>query len=291
MVDLAVLPEYAYDLPPVEVLASRYGPAALARKHRCPVVFGARETIADGSNFYNVAAVIDADGKMLGSFAKQRPVPLFRDGIAGKNRPVFPMDRGVLGVAVCYDFDAPAIAATLVGQGATVLVDPTFDAMSWSRIQHVHHELLLRLRAVENDRWILRCASSGRSEAVDPHGYPSANGIEIGKTGSAVVGFAHAAEASYPLGGQLYFLGPVAAAACLVYVLWFWLWRRSGHPVSGAAGHAVPNASASQPPGKTDAPFPESLPHLKARRVPLIDRKDQGVEQWRAIAEWPHPRS
>jgi apolipoprotein N-acyltransferase len=226
-IDLVVLPEYAYRSAPAQVLASRYGPAKLARKYRCPVVFGATEERADRTNYYNVAAVTDAEGNLLGTFAKQHPVPLFRDGIPGDSRPVFPVAGGVLGVAVCYDFDAPEIAATLVRRGATVLVDPTFDAMSWGRIQHEHHELLLRLRAVENDRWVLRCASSGRSEAVDPHGFPSAAGVAIGPAGSVVVDYAHAEEGSYPLGGQLHILGPLAAAGCLGYLILFWARRRA----------------------------------------------------------------
>jgi len=41
--DLAVLPEYAYTLPPSFALKSPNGPASLARKLSCPVVFGAVE--------------------------------------------------------------------------------------------------------------------------------------------------------------------------------------------------------------------------------------------------------
>lgn len=211
--DLAVLPEYSY-LSTKTALKSQNGPVALARKVGAPVVFGAGESEFEADDFENVAAVIDADGNLLGTFPKQRPVPLFHDGVPGRRRPVFPVEQGVLGVAVCYDFDAPEIAASLVRQGATVLVAPTFDAMSWGRIQHDNHELLLRLRAVENDRWILRAASSGRSEAVDPHGVPSREGVEVGATGTAVVAYGH--RDTQPLGGQLWFFGPLAALGSLV---------------------------------------------------------------------------
>jgi apolipoprotein N-acyltransferase len=224
-VQLAVLPEYAYRSSPAQALTSPHGPAQLARGCDCPVIFGARADAA-GKKFRNVAVVIDSRGRVLGDFTKQHPVPLFLDGVAGTERPVFPLRQGTLGIAICYDFDAPEVAADLVRRGATVLVAPTFDAMSWGRLQHRHHELLLRLRAVENDRWILRSASSGRSEAVNPHGEPSVQGVEIGETGFAIVAFAH--SDSFPWGGQAHVLGPIAAAASGLVVGAYWLRRLLG---------------------------------------------------------------
>src|SRR5205814_4674016 len=116
------------------------------------------------------------------------------------------------------DFDAPAVAAALVHSGATVLVAPTMDAMSWGRVQHEHHALLFRLRAVENDRWLVRASSSGRSEVVSPRGVTSNEGIEVGQVGQVVLPFAH--RNSWALGGWLAVLGPVAAAGTVVFLLW-----------------------------------------------------------------------
>ncbi|HEV3258890.1 MAG TPA: nitrilase-related carbon-nitrogen hydrolase [Gemmataceae bacterium] len=209
-VDLAVLPEYAYYASPGMALRSKHGPRALARKTSSPVVFGAVEGNDSDRDYRNIAAVIDAGGQLIGTFTKQRPLPLFRDGIPGTTRPVFPLEQGTLGVAICYDFDAPEVAAALVRQGATVLVVPTFDARSWGTTEHVQHELLVRLRAVENDRWVLRAVSSGRSEAIDPRGYPSQDGLDIGSVGYVTVPFAH--RGSRPPGTYASGLGPAAAA-------------------------------------------------------------------------------
>jgi len=216
-VDLAVLPELAYTSSPQVVIAQTQGPASLARKVSSPVVFGAVEGNYFDARFSNVAAVITADGELLGTFPKQRPVPLMKDGLPGQQRPVFPLEQGVLGVGICYDLDAPAIAAALVRSGATVFVVPTYDALWWTRIQHVHHELLLRLRAVENDRWVLRAASSGRSEVVNPRGIPSEEGIAIGDEGFLVLPFAH--RHTTPLGGQLALLGPAAGIGTMLFLL------------------------------------------------------------------------
>ena len=190
-VDLAVMPEFAYHFGPEAVIKGPQGPGLLAKTLHAPVVFGAVRGTYGEKGFENIAAVVDEDGRLIGTFTKQRPIPLFNDGVPGKERPVFPTRQGVLGVAICYDFDGPAIAASLTRDNATVLVVPTYDAMSWSRTQHEHHERLLRLRAVEKNRWIVRSASSGRSETIDPHGYPSQEGVEIGKTDFAIVSYGH----------------------------------------------------------------------------------------------------
>jgi apolipoprotein N-acyltransferase len=216
-VDLAVLPEYAFPFTCEVALASPRGPTALARKLHSPIVFGTTEGSYGKPGFQNVAAVINADGVLLGTFPKQRPVPLMVDGKPGDRRPVFAVDGGILGIGLCYDFDAPEIAGSLVGSGATVLLAPTGDLMDWGRIQHRHHELLMRLRAVENDRWILRATSSGRSEAIDPHGVPSAEYLDIGAKGSMKVAYAH--RSSFALGTYGYVLGPLAAFLTVLFVL------------------------------------------------------------------------
>jgi apolipoprotein N-acyltransferase len=216
--ELTVLPEYAFPTVIEKTLASEEGPAAFARKRACPIVFGTVEGGDYGQpGFQNVAAVVDADGYLIGTFPKQRPVPLMLDGPPGTRRPVFPLGDGTLGVAVCYDFDAPAIAGSLTAAGATVLVAPTADQLSWGRVQHIHHELLHRLRAVENDRWLLRATSSGRSEAIDPHGVPSAEYLDIGDSGCLLLGFAH--RSTFALGGRMYLLGPLAAAFSVGVIL------------------------------------------------------------------------
>jgi apolipoprotein N-acyltransferase len=215
--DLAVLPEYAFPYSLPAALLSRRGPTELARKLRCPVVFGSVEGSYGQPGFQNVAAVIDPQGALLGTFPKQRPVPLMLDGRAGDRRPVFAVEQGVLGIGICYDFDAPEIAASLVRQGATVLLAPTGDLMPWGKVQHLHHELLLRLRAVENDRWVLRPTTSGRTEAIDPHGVPSSAGLGIGEVGSVAVAYAN--HTGISVGSRLHLLGPGAAVVAVIVVL------------------------------------------------------------------------
>jgi apolipoprotein N-acyltransferase len=233
-IDLAVLPEYAYFQPYQRVLESPAGPAALARKARVPVVFGAVAGDIESGDFENVAVVVDATGSLRGTFTKQRPVPLFRDGRAGTERPVFPLEQGTLGVAVCYDLDAPEVAGSLVAAGATVLVSPSYDASGWGWAEHVHHELLLRLRAVENDRWLVRAVSSGRSESISPWGVPSAEGVEIGAVGFAVVPYGH--RDTRPPGSRTCVLGPTAAAGTFLFLVGWAAARWRGRREAGEKG-------------------------------------------------------
>src|SRR5207249_3251969 len=81
-----------------------------------------------------------------------------------------------------------------------------------------------RLRAIENDRWLVRAASSGRSEVISPRGVPSAAGVEVGAVGHVVLPFAH--RHSRTPGGRLAWLGPAAAAATVLFLLGCCLGKR-----------------------------------------------------------------
>jgi apolipoprotein N-acyltransferase len=124
-----------------------------------------------------------------------------------------------------------SIAADLVANGATVLVAPTGDLMTWSAMQHERHGLLVRLRAVETDRWLLRATSSGRTEVIDPHGMSSGEGIAIGETGYLVLGYGHRRRIT--LGGRAAVLGPLSAGltvVALVVLMGRARWRRWPRP-------------------------------------------------------------
>jgi apolipoprotein N-acyltransferase len=230
--DLVVLPEYAYHRSVRSVLTSTVGPKSVAARTQCPVVFGAVEGEYGTLDFFNLAVVINAEGKELGSFPKQHPVPMMLDGKPGTRRPVFPVEDGVLGVAVCYDFDAPEVTASLIRSGATVLVAPTFDALWWTHIQHVHHELLTRIRAVESDRWLLRAVSSGRTEVIDPHGYPSEKGIAIGEKGIIELPYGH--RSTWTLGSCMHLVGRICAGLGLLFIITRFVYLRRSATLQAA---------------------------------------------------------
>ncbi len=211
--DLVVLPEYAYRVSPEVALHSPHGPSELARRTGASVIFGAVDAPWESKTYSNVAVLIDERGNQVWTFPKQRLVPLLETGVPGTTSSVYKVDQGALGVAICFDFDAPEIAGKLCEEGATVLVVPIHDGAG-GPVRNVHHELLVRLRAVETDRWILRAANSGRSEAISPKGIPSVEGVPILQKGHVSVSFAH--RDTHPLGASMYWLGPLAALSSLV---------------------------------------------------------------------------
>jgi len=80
--------------------------------------------------------------------------------------------RGKLsyGPAICYEVVFPQITATQVRNGADVLVTITNDAWYDGTSAPRQHLNQARLRAIEDDRYLLRAGTTGISAAVDPAG-------------------------------------------------------------------------------------------------------------------------
>jgi N-carbamoylputrescine amidase len=85
----------------------------------------------DGPHYYNSLAVVDADGRVLGTYRKSH-IPdgpgyeekfYFRPGNTGFR--VWPTRYGTLGVGVCWDQWFPEAARAMVLMGADVLFYPT----------------------------------------------------------------------------------------------------------------------------------------------------------------------
>ena len=74
------------------------------------------------------------------------------------------------GPAICYEIVYPQIARTQVRHGADVLVTITNDAWYDGTSAPRQHLNQARLRAVENDRYLLRAGTTGISAFVDPSG-------------------------------------------------------------------------------------------------------------------------
>ena len=98
------------------------------------------------------------------------PIQFFKDGYAGKNYSVFKTDYADIGILICYDMDYSFVSRNIVRNGAEVLFIPTYDAMWWGELQHIQHSTMTLMRAVENKRFVIRTASSGISQIVDPNG-------------------------------------------------------------------------------------------------------------------------
>src|SRR5208283_3778752 len=75
-----------------------------------------------------------------------------------------------LGAFICYESAFPHLVRQFVKQGASVLVNISNDGYFGHSIARRQHPLLVRMRAAENDRWILRATNDGITAVVDPAG-------------------------------------------------------------------------------------------------------------------------
>jgi len=118
---------------------------------------------------------------------KNRPVPLFNDGVQHDIAKSITTPLGNIGTPICFDCDHEAIIRKMVADGANAILVPSLDATHWSKRQHLQHAELFRHRAAENRRWISVAASSGLTQIIDPYGNriqkiaPMTEGFLIGK--------------------------------------------------------------------------------------------------------------
>jgi N-carbamoylputrescine amidase len=155
-----------------------------ARKHRVVVIASLFEKRAAGV-YHNTAAIIDADGSLLGLYRKMHipDDPLyfekfyFTPGDLGFR--TWQTRRGKLGVLVCWDQWYPEAARLTALQGAEILFYPT--AIGWhpkekskyGAVQHDAWEIIQRSHAVANGCYV---AVPNRVGLERPAG---GNGIEF----------------------------------------------------------------------------------------------------------------
>ena len=170
---LIVWPEYSLMEYPFDDEATLAKIADAAREAEAYLVVGCKEHIPGETaekRYWNAAALIGPDGKLVGSYHKNHPVQFFSDGVSGGEYPTFETDIGRLGIAICYDMDFAPVFRRLVNNGAEILLVPTYDAIWWGKLQHDQHSAMARARAVEVGRWVVRATSSGTSQIIDDSG-------------------------------------------------------------------------------------------------------------------------
>jgi beta-ureidopropionase len=140
---VVLLPEVFHELFFITDLDSRYFEAAepipgpiteamqkLAREFEVVIVAPIYERV-DRSVYYNSAAVIDADGQLLGVYRKNH-IPLntifyeklyFKPGNLGY--PVFNTRYGKIGILICHDRHYPEGARALALHGAEIVLIPS----------------------------------------------------------------------------------------------------------------------------------------------------------------------
>jgi N-carbamoylputrescine amidase len=164
---------------------------ALAKKHGVVIVASLFEKRADGL-YHNTAAVIDADGTLLGVYRKMH-IP--DDPLYYEKFYFTPGDTGFrawetayarIGVLICWDQWFPEGARLTALQGAQILFYPT--AIGWhakekaefGEAQHDSWELMQRAHAVANGCYVCAPNRIGVEKILGSDGKPvSEDGIEF----------------------------------------------------------------------------------------------------------------
>jgi apolipoprotein N-acyltransferase len=151
------------------------------------VTFG--EQTPDGHyNMYNSAAFFNADGSDGGRYDKMHLVPFgeytpykplfFFVGhllddllfVPGTERRLFDANGKHYGVFICYESIFGDDMRQFSRLGAQVLVNISDDGWYGDTSAPWEHLDMVRMRAIENRRWIVRATNTGITAAIDPLG-------------------------------------------------------------------------------------------------------------------------
>jgi apolipoprotein N-acyltransferase len=173
-------PLYFYDDPVFHDAAER-----IARKHGY-FLFGTVAYTAKRQPL-NSAVLLGPEGNEIGRYDKVNLVPFgefippmfsFVNRITQEAGDFAPGDRvkvlnagpDKLGVFICYESAFPDFVRQFTARGATVLFNLSNDAYFGHSAAREQHLLLVRMRAVENGRYIVRVTNDGITASIDPAG-------------------------------------------------------------------------------------------------------------------------
>jgi len=167
----------------------------MARSTRVWVVVGAIGITpamhggGQGSQVFNSAALIGPAGDWTARYDKVHLVPFgeylpfpqifgFAGGLTkevgefqrGTSRT--PLDAGStkLGTFICYESVFPGEVRRFADEGAQVLVNISNDGWYGDSGAYAQHLNQTRMRAIENDRWLLSATDTGVTASIDPYG-------------------------------------------------------------------------------------------------------------------------
>jgi apolipoprotein N-acyltransferase len=167
----------------------------MARETRVWVVTGAIGTTPvmqggkSASRVFNSAALVSPSGDWTARYDKVHLVPFgeylpfprlfaFAGGLTkevgeftpGRSRASLDAGSTRLGVFICYESVFPGEVREFADQGAQVFVNLSNDGWYGDSGAYAQHLNQTRMRAIENDRWILSATNTGVTASIDPYG-------------------------------------------------------------------------------------------------------------------------
>jgi apolipoprotein N-acyltransferase len=167
-------------------LSLRFRLVEFARKADAHILLGTVAHNKEGAPL-NSAVMLLPSGKPGGRYDKINLVPfgeyvpeLFSfvhritqeagDFAPGAEVKLLPVDGHKAGVFICYESVFPNLVRQFAAQGAELFVNISNDGYFGRSAALRQHLLMVRMRAVENRRWILRATNDGYTVNVDPSG-------------------------------------------------------------------------------------------------------------------------
>jgi apolipoprotein N-acyltransferase len=167
--------------------------AALAQDSHAYLIVGALGVTptgrADKSLLFNSAQLIAPDGTFASRYDKIHLVPFgefvpFRNLLTfaqsllheisdlsrGKRRNVLQVDGRSIGTFICYESIFPDEVLQFALNGAELFVNISDDAWYGEYGAPGQHLNMARMRAIENDRWLLRATNNGITASISPLG-------------------------------------------------------------------------------------------------------------------------
>lgn len=166
----------------------------LAEEAKAPIIAGNigvdRTTEnARGYFLYNSASFINPKGEFAGRYDKMHLVPFgeyvpfqklffFAQNLlheagtfdAGTRRSLFSVNGHKYGTFICYESIFGDEVRQFVRNGADALVNISNDGWYGDTSAPWQHLNMVRMRAIENHRWVLRATNTGVTAVIDPYG-------------------------------------------------------------------------------------------------------------------------
>jgi apolipoprotein N-acyltransferase len=110
------------------------------------------------------------------------------DFVPGARQAVLSAGPHKIGAFICYESVFPGFVRNLANQGAELLVNISNDGWYGASAAREQHLQIVRMRAAENRRWILRATNDGVTSTIDPGGRVARN-LPSFTAASALTGF------------------------------------------------------------------------------------------------------
>jgi apolipoprotein N-acyltransferase len=138
----------------------------------------------------------------------------------GERVSVFDLGTHKLGAFICYESAIPHLVRQFPAAGAAVLVNLTNDGYFGKTAAREQHLSLVRMRAAENQRWIIRSTNDGVTASIDPAG-------RVWQTLKAQVETSDRLRFNYITETTAYSRhGDIFAWTCLVVAIGFLVWSQ-----------------------------------------------------------------